>query len=218
MIIKFKKFNLIKESPDTMFYDNKKYGIDNGYGDMPFFCRVNKNHTKADHVYIGNVGDYHGDLPWANNRSYPGRLWLDPKIITFWVFPNIELFKSIIHEIEEQLDIKMFNNGWRIEIIKVNNKIDIINYDPSKPPNDYYFGDSDEEDYELELISLDNYIGSEDMPEELKQLHLMNWKEKEIAKKKGLLNRNFGSSKTAWDQPNNIRYRQQIYQEKKHQR
>ena len=39
---------------------------------------------------------------------------------------------------------------------------------------------------------------------------MLNWKEKQK-----LNINNFGSSKTAWDKPHNIKYRQAIYQENK---
>ena len=40
---------------------------------------------------------------------------------------------------------------------------------------------------------------------------MMNWKEKELAKKAGALKvGKWGSYKTGWDQPHNIKYRQAI--------
>lgn len=216
MITNFEKYNLIKESPDTVLYDGEKYGMNNGFGDMPFTCTVNDDHTKVKNVEIGNQGEGHGELQFDNTRSYPGRLWLKPKILTFWVFPNVTLFKSIINNIEKQLEIDIFNNGWRMEILKVDGKLDVMKVDKSKNPRDYYYGDEDASDeYEVEAIPIDDYNGSEDVPEEIRQLHLMSWKEKQLAKSAGLLDTNFGSAKTGWDQPHNIKYRQAIYQEKK---
>jgi len=214
MITKFNKFNLITEAPGGMFYKGQKYGVDNGFGDMPFYCVVNSNHTQIKKLIIGNTGEMHGDLPYTVERSYPGRLWLKPKLLTFWAYPNVKLFKSIINEMEKELETKIFNNGWQLEVIKTDGEIDKMEFDESRPANDYYLGDADD-DVELYFIPLDDYSGSEDVPERLKELHLMDWKEKELAKKAGKLDTNFGSAKTGWDQPHNIKYRQTIYQEKK---
>ena len=51
---------------------------------------------------------------------------------------------------------------------------------------------------------------------ELQIQHLMNWQEKELAKKFGKIHfGSFGSRLTAWDQPHNIKWRQKVYQENK---
>lgn len=214
-INKFENFQLITEDPDTIYDDdkNKEYYC-RSIESRPFFINVNSDHTKVTKIIIGDYGTYHSDIRYDMNynykRAYPGRVWLNSKIMSFWVYPNEILFKDIIKNLEEKLNIKMFNNGWRIEIIEnENGKItkDI------KPGDDYYY--VSQSSTITNIISLDEYSGSEDVSEKDKIMHLMNWKEKELAKQFGKIHfKGFGSDKTAWDQPRNIRYRQAIYQEK----
>ena len=88
-------------------------------------------------------------------------------------------------------------------------------FNPESDDDDYYSGDST--DYtNTKIISIDEYSGSEDFSEKDKLQHLMNWKEKELAKKLGKINfGNFGSKLTSWDQPHNIKYRRLTHQENK---
>ena len=132
--------------------------------------------------------------------------------MSFWVYPNEKLFKSIIHSIEEKLGIKMFNNDWKIEVYKSGGgEINRQEFDRNKGADDYY---SNNYYGNREVIPIEEYAGSEDAPEEEKIAHLMNWQEKEkLKKERGV--KGFGSGKTAWDKPHNIKWRQAIYQEKK---
>ena len=213
MITKFENF-LITESPDSTSHNGKNLHYRNGDA-MPFYITTlkNKNHTEVKKLYMNKdeFGIMHGDIGRRpRNGSYPGRIWLDSKVMSFWVYPNEKLFKSIIHSIEEKLGIKMFNNGWQIEVYKSGSgEINKQEFDKNK--KEYYWsnygGDRD-------LVPIEEYAGSEDAPEEEKIAHLMNWQEKEkLKKEKGV--KGFGSGKTAWDKPHNIKWRQAIYQENK---
>jgi hypothetical protein len=51
-------------------------------------------------------------------HAYPGRLFFDPKVITFWSYPSGKELKTIIEKIEEKTNIKIFDNDWKIEIYK----------------------------------------------------------------------------------------------------
>ena len=67
----------------------------------------------------------------------------------------------------------------------------------------------------MDLVPIENYIGSLDQPEEQKLWHLMNAEEKRIAKLQGKAPdfRGWGSDMTAWDGPNPLWWRQAKYQE-----
>ena len=66
------------------------------------------------------------------------------------------------------------------------------------------------------IIPLDEYAGSKNPPKEERIMHMMNWKQKKLAKKRGELDtKGWGSDKTAWDSPDNLPWRQSIHQEKK---
>lgn len=217
MITKFQKF-LITESPDTIEIADNDFLSYEDDDAIPFFTNVNIDHTQVENIFLGNLGDgdCHGDIDYngrRGNKSYPGRLWLNSKIMGFWVYPNEELFKSIIETLEEKLEIKIFNNGWKIEVIKKDNKVRKNEFNPDK--DDYFFGDDDNYFDNTEIIPIERYMGSEDIPEEQQIMHLMNWKEKEAARKAGKLHfpKTFGSYLTGWDSKNNIAWRQAKYQE-----
>ena len=213
MITSFKKFNL-KENADLIKGYNFKYDWDDGDA-RPFFFKVNEDHTKVKNLYIGDYDETHGDIPESEDDDivYPGRLWTHRKIMAFWVYPNEVLFTSMIKSLEKKLGIKIFNNDWRIEVIKNDNEIERTKFN-----NDTfnYYGDNHYKEIKTDVIPLDDYVGSENPSEEEHIMHMMNWKEKALAKKAGKLNINgWGSDKTAWDSPHNIEFRQKIYQEKK---
>jgi hypothetical protein len=225
MITKFDKFNLIKETPDTLNYDGDSYSFYNRDA-YAFYIDVNQDHTKVKKLYI-EQGKTHGDFSDYSDstieRAYAGRLWVNIKVITFWVYPNEILFKDIIKHIEDKLNIKMFNNDWKIEVVKKDNEIKRRKFEPDKTIkttyngqyDDYYFGIRTGNNKEgEEIIPIEDYIGSEDFPEELRIQHMLKWDEKEKEKKKHGV-KGFGSAKTAWEKPHNIKYRQAIYQENK---
>lgn len=216
MITNFKKFNLITENPDTISTDNEYHYCEDEDA-RPFFIVPNVYHTKVEEFLIGELGCYHSSVPYRDQRAYPGRIWLDSKIMTFWVYPNVELFMDIIKNLEKTLNIKMFNNGWRIEVLKSLNDNE-IRRKYFEPDEDEYYSNwgMNKSNAKYTIIPIEEYVGSENVPEELQIQHLMNWKEKEIARQMGKIHfGKWGSYKTGWDQPHNIKYRQAIYQENK---
>ena len=227
MITKFEKYQLITENPDHIFskVNGEKLSWCNEDA-VPFLFNVNKQHTKVLATYIGFNGDAHYDIKRGkgmyrrgqdsdkDNKTYPGRLWLNSKIISFWIYPNIQLFKDMINKLEKKLKIKIFNNDWKIEIIKSDGEITIRNFDDIE--NNIYYAADNNNDGDIEIIPIEDYIGSLDVPEEQKLWHLMNAEEKRIAKLKGKAPdfRGWGSDITAWDGKRPLPYRQAIYQEK----
>jgi len=124
MITKFNNFKLITENPDTVHLndlDDITYHCTDPDA-VPFYIEPNNDHTQVKEIFVGDNGIYHDEYDnfnkKANDRQYSGRLWLNARIITFWVYPNVKLFKSIIEHLEDELNIKMFNNKWEIEVIK----------------------------------------------------------------------------------------------------
>ena len=217
MITKFDNF--LNESPDTVDVDGFR---DLSYYDndaVAFACKANADQTELEVLEVGDEGQMHSDsgLGEGDEWSYPGRLWIKSKIISFWVYPNDILFKQIIKGLEEKLDIKMFNNDWKVEVIKREGKV--VKRDYSEEDIESYYYDERQGYDESELISLDEYAGSEDFSDLQKQMHLMGWAEKQRLKEKGVkLAPGFGADRTAWDQPRNLKYRQTIYQEKKNEK
>ena len=222
MITEFKKYNLIKESPDKIELVQKngniKYIKFDRKDARPFFVIVNDDHTEVDNIFIGKKRDWHSDMnEYIEEKSYAGRLWTKAKILSFWVYPNEILFVSIIKAIEKRLDIKIFNNGWKIQVIKNDDKIKKRdpNDDDEFNNGDFYMGTRYTFNKKNEIIiPVEEYIGSEDQSEEDYNIHLKKWQDKEKEKKSGEQKViGFGSDKTAIDRPHNIKYRQTIYQE-----
>ena len=210
MIKKFSNFKLLKENPSYIRDENGDKLCDmDDLDSKPFYCDVNDKHTNVLNVYFGEFKDSHYNAgSEIDNPSYPGRLWTKSKIISFWTYPNVILFKSIIKKIESELKIKIFNNGWRIEVVRMNGEI--VNTEYSEDNDDYYNSDVD---FDMEdLISIDNYSGSENVPEREKLWHLMNAKEKSDKIASGNRPQIYGGSyKTAWGTMNDIRWRQAKY-------
>jgi hypothetical protein len=217
MITDFKNFQLIKEHPDHVYDKDRgdNYGVEDNDA-IPFSCDVNSEHTEINNIYFGAKGIYHQDIPYmGKNPQYIGRLWLNSKIISFWVYPSDNLFKKIIEKLEKKLKLKIFNNDWRIEVLKNEDNILKTTYDKKLDVNDYYFSlDYDEYEPTPTLIPIEDYVGSENQSEKDKLWHLMNAEEKKKATIIGKKPEIYGGSKlTGWDSPNNIKVRQAKYQE-----
>jgi len=149
MITKFKLFESVNlklnENPETMKLSHEKSidWLDDAYA---FGIRDEK-------VLISLIGGTHGSIGnpvvWKGRSSlkYPGRIWVEYKCISFWVFPPKEILINIIKELESLLKINILNDKkWQIEIVKDDN---------SKNWSDgVYDGD------EGELIPLSQYTGS----------------------------------------------------------
>ena len=216
MIKKFEQFQLIKENPSHIKDENGITLCNMDDSDsIPFYCDINDNHTNVISVYFGDFKDSHFNAGLKiDNPSYPGRLWTKSKIISFWTYPNITLFKLIIRKIEKELNIQIFNNGWRIEVVKKDGKI--VKTEFSDDNNDYYNSD---EDFDIEdIIPIEHYDGSDNVPEREKLWHIMNSKEKMDATSAGKKPKIYGGSyKTSWNTMNDIRWRQAKYSsESKH--
>ena len=211
MITKFEKFKL-NESPDHISIPNPETGDEerlnvNDSDAVAFTIETNADHTEVTKMQVSEPGNYH-----SGYLKYPGRLWKNSKLITFWVYPNPVLFKDIIEHLEEKLGIQIFNNGWKVEVVK--NDEGEIKTKEVKPGEDYKYSNVKWDS--SEFVPVEEYVGSEDFSDLQKQMHLMGWAEKQKLKEKGIkLAPGFGADRTAWDQPRNLAYRQTVYQEKK---
>lgn len=214
MIIKYKNF-LITESPDLLYTKTGKHEVTDNDA-IAFFSEVNNNHTEATIVYVGNSGESHAKVGYAEGRVYPGRLWLNDKLISFWVYPNPQLFKTIMITLEKKLNIQIYNNDWRVEVIKKDGKIYTKEYNPNDKQNDYFFPDDFWLNKHIEktvLIPVEKYIGSENFSDELLNIHTADVKKREELKKKYGHPKGWGSDKTSWDSNNPINLRYKNHQE-----
>ena len=212
MIISYNTF-LIKESPDLLYTQSGKHTVDDDDA-VAFFSEVNNDHSEVTAVYVGK-GESHAKVGYIEGRVYPGRLWLNDKIISFWVYPNVYLFKSMIIALEKKLNIQIYNNDWKVEVIKKDGKLYTKEYNPTDKKNDYIFPDNFWLNKDIEktvLIPVEKYIGSDSFSSELRNQHIATWKEREEMKKQNGI-RGWGSAKTSWDSDNPIYLRYKKYQE-----
>lgn len=157
--------NILNESPDVIF----KYKIHCYQNDaVPFICYQYKNDSID--IEVGKPKATHSNLPIKQNTitTYSGRLWLNKKIISFWKYPNKEIFIKTINKLEIKLNTKIWNDNWKIEILLY---------------GDEWYEWTEENIPRNEIIPIEDYLKSENFPEELKQKHIMSWKEKEDLRK-----------------------------------
>ena len=128
--------------------------------------------NRSDELNIGGYGTTHfdNDIKYNSDFDYHGRIWHEEKLMAFWYYPSREDFKIIIGEIELISKKKIWDNGYRIEVILNDSGEQMY---------------SDASDYlHYELIPIEDYDKSLDAPEEEISLHLMDPKEKELYYKK----------------------------------
>ncbi|NPV12755.1 MAG: hypothetical protein HPY57_13290 [Ignavibacteria bacterium] len=148
-----------------------------------------------------------------NNIGFAGRLWLNTKVISFWIYPSKKELKNVLNDLEVAFNKKYPKYTPKLDFSDPDWLIEVIG-DFEDP------GDNDWDSEKLgnkkpRLIPLSEYTGSEERDnEEIRIPHLMDWREKEMIKKKGVIfGKGFGSDMTAWDSKNPLPWRQAKYQE-----
>lgn len=216
--------NVTNESPDYI----GQYGLNFRDDDsVPFGC-YRSSDQKIVIVGIGERGCAHDSIESYSRvmkgsqmfHEFSGRAWLKKKIISFWEFPDKETFKKIIDGLEIKLKRKgwikkpMWNNGWKVEIIMVKGEVPVdVEYEWNWP-NEQEFDEVTHKEIpneNVKLIPIEDYLKSENFPDEIKQWHLMNSREKEEARKSGKDPLKYWKS-LGKDVP--LAYKQAIYQEK----
>lgn len=178
----------INESPDMIQADNLKTvtGSDNlnfRNNDAIAFGYYGKKRKKRmlvsmpgdAHYQLGNKENYNimkyskmfdKDIPNIDRTdlTYPGRLWKNEKIISFWTYPPKNELVKILSDIEKEYE-KRFNkklqidNTWYIEIIE--KKIKGVKPDP-RDSGDWNTA------LDAKLIPIKDYTGSKDQSDEEK--------------------------------------------------
>lgn len=184
MITSFKEFKLF-ENPDTVLMDDgiiaKWDSSDSrpfGYvevievGDMLRYYKYRspdqKNYEKKIAMLVSKYNrTTHWDtiLPDNQGRSverkefiYPGRLWEQKKVISFWSYPRPNEMEQVIRDIEKVSGLKIWDDTeWKIEVI----------FDrKGRPynPNDFGWGNWNDPArgmHDTHIIKLRNYNGSD---------------------------------------------------------
>jgi len=195
-------YPLLFESPDSITVDGNKIHYNDINSPIRSFILFDTNE-----VWVSKIGEIHNDVkkydvasPTLNN-SLAGRIWLEPKIISFWHNPVV-LYKNNyvekIHILEKaflpyKIDMKEYKYDlydiWNYMPYKVWNAEILINYhkNGNTPVYDYH-------DFMKILEECNNYKNPSTIKDELKN-------EKKVSAKGP------GSYGTSWDSKNNIRYR-----------
>ena len=134
---------LLKESPDSIdLYDEEGKFISSldAFSEDAFAFGYTKKHG---HTIVSEKENTHFDMLYGNNLNkfdlktlknygysanqgrfqfdYPGRVWVNHKIISFWQYPDSSDLKKIINQINDVFKNAKksyrIDNNWRIEII-----------------------------------------------------------------------------------------------------
>jgi len=210
----YMKVKSMNESPDNIIYKDIKRTWSDGQA-LPFNCLREKSKIK---VYIGDWGSTHSSVDNSNYLTlYPGRLWIGDKIISFWIYPNRKDFEDIINQLEiilkdkivnwsNNISNKIWNNGWKVEIFLFKGEIAI-----NKNYLQCLSTKNGKENIETKLIPIEDYLKSENVPDELRKIHLMSSAEKDMLRKSGKDPLKYYKS-LGKEKP--LAYKQAIYQEK----
>jgi tRNA nucleotidyltransferase/poly(A) polymerase len=163
-----KSENKLNESPDNINFNGENL-LSTSKDARPFCFRKDK-----DSALVGVFGEFHYDMferydiLETMNYEYPGRIWLDRKVISFWVYPPKNKIKHYITLLENRLLEKIWDNGYVVEI-RVDEEGEI--YD--KEMSDKYIATDKIKSLETKIIQLEDYQGSEDQSLEEYEWHLM---------------------------------------------
>ena len=135
IIINKSKLNtLIKEDPDSCYYNGKllEYGDEDA---IPFLAPIN-----CDIVYIGYEGWTHYDLTihlkkdninvgkdYRGKNYWSGRFWKNSKVFSFWRLPDPNSFKKILNELSDFFEEEIDFSDYNIEISS-NNFVNVLSY------------------------------------------------------------------------------------------
>lgn len=147
--------------------------------------------------------------------KFPGRIWTEQKLISFWVYPNVEEFKKIIKGLEEALDINIMNDPeYYVEVLVPKSTPDNSKTKKIKKTKRFAPGDDDgtwrsTKGFKVSHVTPKDYVGSEQRSkEELGKEHVIS----PLLKKQRKVY-DGGSKLTGWDAPRNIKWRQAMYAE-----
>jgi hypothetical protein len=166
------------ESPDVLQYQGKDYNLSgNAY---PFEVIYDEDVKDIVDVIISSKpGMVHSNIPLYVSaeehkkvfnvkrnikKIYPGRLFMDPKVITFWNYPSPKELKHIIKIISKKN--KLDFSDWKIEIYP--------DVPIGKRSLSYAYEDRDENEQLLpsQVIPIGEYEQSMNPPEEEYQRHI----------------------------------------------
>ena len=206
------KENILNESPDRVTPPDGIMYLAKGSNSIAYSFEVimNTDTETIEDVLVSNVPNmYHGeddithgpiggqanitnisinrddtyDFNWM--KVYPGRIYLKPKVITFWVYPTVDEFKKIISIIEKKKKINIMNDGWQVEIYTKGLKNSgTLSYSNNYDRND-----------KSQFIPVEEFIGSSNTPKSFYIRHLDKKHNNEVVPGFGSKNSNYMKSR-----------------------
>lgn len=117
---------IIKENPDIISFETDFAGRSRGehqwnwYRNIVFGYYKNKLYATIDttHARLIRNNKYLYEKEGLGNRDdlqYPGRLFMKPKVISFWENPPIQFFSKFVKDLYKLTKIKI-DDSWLIEV------------------------------------------------------------------------------------------------------
>lgn len=119
--------NYIKENPDrvstTVWWGNQDSRTFGYINNKFFISKEATNHPDYFISLLNNKQISRADFPngvpdtaHRDNFKYPGRLWVNEKIISFWVFPSKSDFDKLIADLKKNgIDV---DGEWKVDVKK----------------------------------------------------------------------------------------------------
>jgi hypothetical protein len=95
-----------------------KYNARQGKGHAYAFGYYNDEFLideRAQHWMMGTNAQ--GEDLDRKDMKFPGRLWAEPKVISFWVYPTPNELRTIANDIKSKTGIDIWNDQWVVEVI-----------------------------------------------------------------------------------------------------
>ena len=102
-------------SSDAVAFGYERKGGPIATGDIHYKLFGYEKDEDGDYVYDEWSGRIHALR--RKDLIYPGRIWTEHKIISFWKYPRtFKEFYDVIKDLEQALNISILNNGYRVEV------------------------------------------------------------------------------------------------------
>ena len=115
-------YNYITENPDSFYKNGSRTKWDNGGIAFGYYNNemIYSVETHADATLRTN-----GRICGRTCMTYPGRIWVEKQVISFWQFPDPDRLEKIIEKLSDDLEITI-DDDFDIEIRLLDGVIDNI--------------------------------------------------------------------------------------------
>lgn len=111
----------IEENPDNIYKTNHPKLNHNLRWNNSDALAFGYNSIYDDMMTISDLGDTHSDIGGRGNMKYPGRIWLNAKIMSFWEYPETkDILNKVIKDLnsayKEKYGRPIIDQTWKIEV------------------------------------------------------------------------------------------------------